>query len=206
MLPVDQERDELERLGPRLREERRKRGWTLETLAERSGMSTSTLSRLESGKRQASLELLLPLTRQLGIGVDDLLASPARDPRVRRAAIRRGGMVIAPLTREESEVRAYKITYEAGVPEPALRTHEGHEWIYVLSGRLRLAVGEMQVVLVPGEAAEFDTRTPHRMLAEGARPAEVISLFNSSGERMHVLGATEPQAPETSDGDPAATP
>ncbi|MFV0434672.1 MAG: helix-turn-helix domain-containing protein [Leucobacter sp.] len=184
--------DELQRLGPRLRAARQERGWTLDDLAGRAGMSVSTLSRLESGKRQASLELLLPLTRQLGIRIDDLIETPDSDPRVRRRAIQRRGMTIAPLTREESEVRAFKITYAPDMPQTHPRTHEGHDWLYVLSGRLALTLGERELVLGPGEAAEFDTTIPHRMRAEGSRPAEVISIFNAAGERLH-LRSTEPQ-------------
>lgn len=178
--------DELQQLGSRLRSARQERGWTLDELAGRAGMSVSTLSRLESGKRQASLELLLPLTRQLGVRIDDLLESRDRDPRVRRRAIQRDGMTIAPLTREESEVRAFKITYHPDAPERPLQTHEGHEWLYVLSGRIRLGLGDQELVLTRGEAAEFDTSTPHRMRAEGTRPAEVVSIFNTVGERLHL--------------------
>lgn len=180
--------NELEQLGPRLRTARQDRGWTLDELASRAGMSVSTLSRLESGKRQASLELLLPLTRQLGIRVDDLLDPPDRDPRVHRQAVNRDGLTIAPLTREESEVRAFKITYHPEAIERPLQTHEGHEWLYVLSGQLRLVLGEREHVLERGEAAEFDTTTPHRMRAAGNKPAEIISLFNTVGERLHLHG------------------
>lgn len=181
---------ELQQLGPRLRTARQDRGWTLDKLATRAGMSVSTLSRLESGKRQASLELLLPLTRQLGIRVDDLLASPAEDPRVRRTAIRRDGMTIAPLTREASEVRAFKITYHPDAPNREPQSHDGHEWLYVLSGKLLLTLGEQELTLERGEAAEFDTSTPHRMRASGARACEVISIFNTVGERLHLLTPT----------------
>ena len=118
---------ELAQLGLRLRAVRRSRGWTLDELAARAGMLASTLSRLESGKRQASLELLLPLTRQLGIRVDDLLSLDTPDPRVRRPVIRRDGLIIAPLAPEGSAVHTYKITYPP-VPElPALRVHDGYE-------------------------------------------------------------------------------
>lgn len=178
--------NELEHLGPRLRAARQERGWTLDDLANKADMSSSTLSRLESGKRQASLELLLPITRQLGIRIDDLLDPPNRDPRVRRPAIRREAITIAPLSREESDVRAFKITYHPGAPDQELKVHDGHEWLYVLSGRLRLTLGEHEHVLERGEAAEFDTTTPHLMRAEGAKPAEVISLFNTVGERLHL--------------------
>ncbi|MBP1326241.1 transcriptional regulator with XRE-family HTH domain [Leucobacter exalbidus] len=180
--------DELAHLGARLRAARQERGWTLDELAGRASLSPSTLSRLESGKRQASLELLLPLTRQLGIRIDDLLDPPDRDPRVHRQAVKRDGLTIAPLTREESDVRAYKIIYPPVVPDRPLQTHEGHEWLYVLSGQLRLVLGDREHVLERGEAAEFDTTIPHLMYAEGSAPAEIISLFNTVGERLHMHG------------------
>ncbi len=178
---------ELQRLGPKLRAARQEQGWTLDELAAQAGMSASTLSRLESGKRQASLELLLPLTRQLGIRIDDLLEAPDRDPKIRRPATTRNGMTVAPLTREESTVRAFKLTYPADAEAHELQVHDGHEWVYVLSGELELTLGDAQHLLVQGEAAEFDTTIPHRMRASGARRCEVISIFNIAGERLHLL-------------------
>ena len=178
--------DELQQVGPRLRAARQDRGWTLDDLASLAGMSPSTLSRLESGKRQASLELLLPLTRQLGITVDTLLEPRDRDPRVRRDAVQQYGMTVAPLTREESEVRAFKITYHPEAPEISPRTHAGHEWFYVLSGSVQLTLDGEDHLFSAGEAGEFDTQRPHRIRATGAVPAEVISLFNTVGERMHL--------------------
>ncbi|MFW7414520.1 helix-turn-helix domain-containing protein [Demequina sp. SO4-18] len=184
--------DELAQVGPRLRAARQARGWTLQDLAVRASVSASTLSRLESGKRQATLELLVPLTRQLGIRVDDLLPPADRDPRVRRPAIRRDGHVMVPLAPESSSMRAYGITYAPVTAVPALRVHDGHEWLYVLSGRLRLLLGEQDLVLEPGEAAEFDTRVPHAMMAAGQEPVRVLSIFNEEGERIHTWG---PEAP-----------
>lgn len=178
--------EELRQIGPRLRALRRGRGWTLEELAERAGMSPSTLSRLESGKRQASLELVLPLARQLGIGLDDLVTPAAPDPRVRRPVIHRDGLEIAPLAPEGSPVATYRITYRPVATPPPLRVHDGYEWLYVLSGRLRLQLGDQDLVLARGESAEFDTRIPHAISATGSRPAQVISIFNSEGIRMHT--------------------
>lgn len=188
--------EELSQVGARLRAARHARGWTLEELAARAEMSTSTLSRLESGKRQASLELLLPLTRQLGIRIDDLVRLDAPDPRVRRPAIRRDGLVVAPLAPEGSPVDTYKITYPPVRELPELRVHDGYEWLYVLAGRLRLRLGEQDLVLTRGEAAEFDTRIPHAISAAGGRPAQVISIFNDGGARIHTRvvadGSTTP--------------
>ncbi|GAA1695654.1 XRE family transcriptional regulator [Microbacterium sediminicola] len=178
-------------MGTRLRAVRRARGLTLEELAHGCDMSTSTLSRLESGKRQATLELLLPLTRRLGIRLDDLVDPVPADPRVRRPIIRRDGMIIAPLAPEHSPISTYKITYTAGAADPPLKTHDGFEWLYVLHGKLRLRLGEQDLILHRGEAAEFDTRTPHAMSAAGGRPAQVISIFNDAGARMHTHTALE---------------
>ncbi len=181
----------LDQVGIRLRAARKARGWTLDELAVRALVSASTLSRLESGKRQATLELLVPLTRQLGIRVDDLLADEAPDPRVRRPVIRRDGILIAPLAPEGSPIHTYKITYPATRERAELKVHEGYEWLYVLSGRLRLRLGDQDLVLTRGEAAEFDTRTPHALSAAGGRPAQVISIFNETGMRMHTHSESE---------------
>lgn len=179
----------LEQIGPRLRAARRERGWTLDDLAARAGMSASTLSRLESGKRHASLALLLPLTRQLGIRIDDLVPHGSSDPRVRRAIERRDGMVIAPLTLDHSPVQTFKVTYSASEQAPPPRIHHGYEWLYVLRGRLRLMLDGHEHVIERGEAAEFDTRLPHSLSATADGPAEIISIFSASGERMHAHGA-----------------
>jgi mannose-6-phosphate isomerase-like protein (cupin superfamily) len=69
---------------------------------------------------------------------------------------------------------------------PALRTHEGHDWVYVLNGTLRLVLGEHDLLLGPGEAAELDTRTPHWFRATGSGPVEFLSLIGKQGERVHV--------------------
>ena len=178
--------DELDQVGARLRAARHARGWTLDELARRASVSPSTLSRLESGKRQINLELLVPLTRQLGIRIDDLLPQEVPDPRVRRPVIHREGMVIVPLAPEGAPIGTYKITYPPRAEAPEPRVHDGFEWLYVLSGRLRLVLGAQELLLGRGEAAEFDTRVPHSLSAAGSRPVQIISIFNQDGVRMHT--------------------
>ena len=97
--------------------------------------------------------------------------------------------MIAPLAPEDSPISTYKITYPPGAA--ALRDHDGFEWVYVLTGKLRLRLGEQDLLLGRGEAAEFDTRTPHSMSAAGSRPVEVLSIFNAEGERMHTHGGQD---------------
>ena len=177
-------------VGPRLRAMRQQRQVTLADLSEGTGISVSTLSRLESGQRRATLELLLPLARAHGVALDALVGAPATgDPRVHMQPIKLAdGVVAVPLTQQQGPLQAYKMVLPPGPfrGEPDLRTHEGYDWVYVLSGRLRLLLGEHDVVLGPGEVAEFDTRTPHWIGNPGDEPAEVLGLFGPQGERMHV--------------------
>ena len=174
-------------VGPRLRRIRRERGATLAELSTATGISVSTLSRLESGQRKPSLELLLPIARAHQVPLDELVgAPPVGDPRVKARPIVRHGRTMYPLTRQPGGLQAYKVVQEPGSEVPDPRVHEGYEWLYVLSGRLRLVLGEHDVVLGAGEAAEFDTRVPHWFGPAGDRPVEFLSLYGPQGERMHV--------------------
>lgn len=177
----------LSEVGPRLRRVRRHRGVTLAELSEVTGISKSTLSRLESGQRKPSLELLLPISAAHQVPLDELVGAPqVGDPRVRLPPRRVGDRTVIPLTRQPGGLQAFKIIIPVTTEEPVPRTHEGYEWLYVLSGRLRLLLASHDTVLRQGEAAEFDTRLPHWFGAAGGRPAEVLSLFGKQGERMHV--------------------
>jgi len=181
--------DVLDAVGPRLRALRRQRGLTLSELAESTGISVSTLSRLESGGRRPTLELLLPLARAHQVSLDELVdAPPTGDPRVQLRPVQRFGATVIPLTRRPGGVQAWKMVYPPGWPdyEPEPQVHEGYEWLYVLAGRMRLHLGGRDTVLRPGEVAEFDTRVPHFFANPGPEPAEVLSLFGPQGERMHV--------------------
>jgi transcriptional regulator with XRE-family HTH domain len=176
-------------VGPRLRALRQQRGVTLARLSETTGISVSTLSRLESGQRRPALELLLPLARAHQVPIDELVGAPqAGDPRLHPRPIRRDGRTYLPLTRRPGGLQAFKQVIPACVPagKPELRVHEGYDWLYVLSGRPRLLLGEHDLILTAGEAAEFDTHTPHWFGNPGPEPAEVLCLFGPQGERMHV--------------------
>lgn len=180
----------LDQVGPRVREARTRRGVTLAALARETDISTSTLSRLEIGQRRPSLELLLPIAMALQLPLDELIAAPRiADPRVVRGPRTVSGRTILPLTRERSGLQAFKVTIPPAMDEPDPVTHDGFEWLYVLSGRLRLVLGERSVILGPGEAAEFDTRIPHWFGSVGGR-VEMLSLFGAQGQRLHVRAKT----------------
>jgi len=177
-------------VGPRLRELRQRREITLAQLSESTGISVSTLSRLESGQRKPTLELLLPLARAHGVPLDELVgAPPPDDPRVQLPPIHRNGSTFIPLTRYLGGLQAFKQIIppaEDPAKHPAQKVHEGYDWFYVLSGRLRLLLGDQELILTAGEAAEFDTRIPHGFANAGDRPVEILCIYGAQGERMHV--------------------
>jgi transcriptional regulator with XRE-family HTH domain len=166
----------------RLRALRRRRETTLADLSAATGISLSTLSRLESGARRPTLELLLPLARAHGVTLDELVgAPPTGDPRVHLRPVTRHGMTMLPLTRRPGGIQAYKLVIPASSRrrESEPQAHEGYEWLYVLNGRLRLVLGEHDLVLAPGEAAEFDTRAPH--WSAPPMPSQSSSSASSAG-------------------------
>jgi transcriptional regulator with XRE-family HTH domain len=180
--------DVLAAVGPRLRALRQAAGITLAAVADATGISVSTLSRLEAGQRRPNLELLLPLAKAYQVPLDELVGAPATgDPRVHLKPVRFRGMTIIPLTRKPGGIQAYKHILPAGpLEEPNPQVHEGYEWLYVLNGKLRMVLGGQDLVLGAGEAVEFDTRVPHWFGRSDGNPVEFLSLFGTQGERMHV--------------------
>jgi transcriptional regulator with XRE-family HTH domain len=177
----------LDQVGPRLRRLRARRDLTLTAVAATTGISKSTLSRLENGERRPSLELLLPLAQAYRVPLDDLVGAPeVGDPRIRLKPKRINGRIVVPLTRHAGGTQAWKIVIPTTKNVPELRSHDGYEWLYVIAGKMRLVLGEHDLVLGPGEVAEFETSEPHWFGSTGEDPAEILSLFGRHGERMHV--------------------
>ncbi len=171
----------------RLRSIRQSLGWSLEVLGERSHLSPSTISRIETGKRTISLDVLLPLARALQIDLDSLLEGDVDDADVviRPLPTNRPGRTTWPLSRPTGTTAALKMRLEpTGWPmEP--RVHPGRDWFFVLQGRIRLTLGERTIIVETGEAAEFSTMTPHAFDALDG-PAELITVFDRDGQRAHL--------------------
>jgi mannose-6-phosphate isomerase-like protein (cupin superfamily) len=148
---------------------------------------------LEAGLRRPTLEQLLPLARAHRVTLDALVDAPRTgDPRINLQPIAcADGSVIVPLTRRTGGIQAYKFVLPARSDdaEPDLRSHPGYDWAFVLNGTLRLVLGEHDLKLEPGEAVEFDTRTPHWFGATSAGSVEFLSLMGKHGERAHVRAA-----------------
>lgn len=182
------------RVRRRLRELRTERGLTLQQVAERASIDVSTLSRLEAGRRRLALDHIPVLAAALGVSADELLGSrPTQDPRVRGKPRRVDGLTLWPLTHRgpAAGLQAFKVHISAKRRSPpaveTLPVHEGHDWMYVLDGRLRLILGDEDLTIEPGEAVEFTTWTPHWFGAVDG-PVEVILIVGPHGERVHLHG------------------
>ncbi|MGW1958439.1 helix-turn-helix domain-containing protein [Streptomyces sp. NPDC001920] len=178
--------------GPRLRAVRERRGLTLAGVSRATGISPSTLSRIETGRRKPTLEVVLHLAKQYGVCLDELVGTaPAAAAEPRGTAPRSfgDGKAVLPLTRYVGGLHAHKHVLPAVEEPPGRRprqtSHEGYEWLCVLYGRLWLALGDQDLVLAAGDVAEFDTRIPHGVANAGSDgPAEYLIMFGPQGERL----------------------
>lgn len=175
----------------RLRSLRQALGWSLDALAERSHLSPSTISRIETGKRTVSLDVLLPLARALQIDLESLLEGDIDDADVviRPVPTNTPGMTTWPLSRPTGSTASFKMRFEPTKHPPEPRVHPGHDWFYVLDGRICLTLGERTIVVQTGEAAEFSTMTPHAIQALDG-PAELVMVFDRDGQRAHLHSET----------------
>jgi transcriptional regulator with XRE-family HTH domain len=171
----------------RLRSLRQTHGWSLDQLAERSNLSPSTISRIETGKRTISLDVLVPLARALQIDLESLLDAdePDADVVIRPIPSHREGATTWPLSRPTGNTTAMKLRLPPTSRPATPRVHPGHDWFFVLEGRIRLTLGEREIVVEAGEAAEFSTMTPHAIDAIDG-PAELLMVFDRDGQRAHL--------------------
>jgi DNA-binding XRE family transcriptional regulator len=179
--------DEIERLvRTRLRSLRNTLGLSLDELAVRANLSASTISRVETGKRTISLDVLLPLAAALQVDLDELLRQRSDDDVViRPTANSTRGRTTWMLSRPTGSTIAVKMRLEPTRQAPEQRVHPGHDWFFVIRGRVRLSLGERDITVETGEAAEFATMTPHAIAAIDD-PAEIIMIFDRDGQRAHV--------------------
>jgi transcriptional regulator with XRE-family HTH domain len=188
---------QLDSFGVRLKELRLQRGWTLQELADQSGLSKTFVSRLETGDRQASIAAVLTLARIFGVSLASMFESQLETEPcilVRRAeAVSKSanGLSYTPLSSAERffNLQPIRINISPSRKGNDHFHHDGEEWIYLLSGRLTLSLAGKTYELEPGDAAHFDSRLPHRLIARGPHEAEVLlvaSPFSEAGRSTPV--------------------
>lgn len=169
----------------RLRSLRTTAGLSLHEVAALADLSASTISRIETGKRAISLDVLVPLARALQVGLDSLLdVRDDDDVVIRPVPSWSDGVTTWMLSRPTGSTIALKIRMEPTQRIPDQRVHPGHDWFVVIEGRVRLLLGDRELVVETGEAAEFDTMTPHAFTA-GDGPAELVMIVDRDGQRAH---------------------
>ncbi|MEW2450727.1 XRE family transcriptional regulator [Streptomyces parvulus] len=175
----------------RIRSLRRTRGWSLDNLAERSGISPSQLSRIETGHRRLSLDQLTAIASALGRTLDELVESPDdSDVVIRPERDERRGLTTWLLSKDEGAqgltVGKMRITEQAGDVGPDdFGVHPGRDWFTVLSGTIVLYLGERVIRVETGQAASFTTMTPHALRSDRG-PAEILMILDHNGERSHL--------------------
>ena len=181
------ELNEIERVvRTRLRSLRNTLGLSLDELAARTNLSPSTISRVETGKRAISLDILLPLATALQVDLDALLDVRSDDDVVIRPTPNCSGeRTTWMLSRPTAAAIAVKLRIEPTRTTEEQRVHPGHDWFFVITGQVRLSLGEREITVQAGESAEFSTMTPHALAAIDG-PAELIMIFDRDGQRAHV--------------------
>ena len=175
----------------RLRSLRHTLGLSLDEIATRTNLSPSTISRVETGKRTISLDILLPLAEALQVGLDALLDLRTDDDVViRPTASRSGERTTWMLSRPTDSTIAAKMRIQPTGRPRKQQVHPGHDWFFVTAGRVRLLLGEREIIVEAGEAAQFGTMTPHAFAAIDG-PAELIVIFDRDGQHAHVVHAAD---------------
>lgn len=170
----------------RLRSLRTTLGYSLDEVARRTNLSPSTISRVETGKRTLGLDVLVPLAKALQVSLDVLFEVPGdEDVVIRPVPDSSRTRTTWPLSRPNGSTIAMKMRLEESTSKPRQRVHPGHDWFVVLEGRVRLWLGDREIDVETGEAAEFTTMTPHSISALHG-PAELIMIFDREGQRAHV--------------------
>ncbi|MFC8717336.1 helix-turn-helix domain-containing protein [Kitasatospora sp. NPDC057198] len=186
--PLDEDQ-EVAGLGARLREQRASSRLTLEVAAARVGLSPAYLSRLETGRRQPSLPVLLGLARAYGTSVAGLLGEqPGEpDPVVRGGRVepgRAGGWGYQRAGAPGRAMQALRVHVPPSTQDAVVRVHPGEELLLVTRGRMKLVLGDRTHFLDEGDSAHFDSMTPHVIAADSAAGLDLIfvhTLLQSPG-------------------------
>ncbi|MFP3890846.1 XRE family transcriptional regulator [uncultured Ralstonia sp.] len=173
----------------RLKPLRRNHGWTLEVLAERTGLTKSYLSKVERGLSVPSIAVAMKLAQALGVSTEDLFSEPAgaggitvvragertaagapgTQPRYEGIATQRSGKALLP----------FMIYPPADFSTSPFKEHDGEELLFVHCGEIEVAFAGQTVRLAVGDSVVFDARIPHRTRSVGAEPAQALVVVSA---------------------------
>lgn len=185
--------DALAGLGARIRSMRKDRGIQLNELAEKSGLSSAFLSRLERGQVSSSVANLIQIAEALGISVselfedassvsrseasvhkvEDTLADQSMVSNGYRWRLLAGGM-------PNDDLEIFHLVFPRKDRMRMLVSHPGQEYCYVLSGKVRFFVGTKSFELGPGEGILTNSEIPHRAENIGRDEAQILMVVTKS--------------------------
>ncbi|MEL6587783.1 MAG: XRE family transcriptional regulator [Pseudomonadota bacterium] len=175
-------------LGPRVRDLRKSRGWTLEQAANQAGLARSTLSKIENGQMSPTFDALKKLATGLEISVPQLFTPPKKDQIMGRRTLTRAGEGQAHLTTTyEHEMLAGALTTKRMLPYRArIRArsfeefdgwvrHDGEEFLMVLTGTIRLFTEFYEPVeMKRGDSAYYDATMGHNVVSTSPEDASIL--------------------------------
>lgn len=181
-------------IGPRVRALRKSRNWTLEALSHNSGVSFSTISKLENNQVAATFDTMVKVAAALGLTFDELLKPPERPQVVGRRSITRAGCglkfstpnydydVHAPELKQKRIIPlVMEVKNRTVTPAEEWSSHEGEEFIYVLDGSIELHTEFYEPVLLDrGDSAYIDSAMAHAFVNVGEGKAEMLSICLSN--------------------------
>ncbi|WP_229679978.1 helix-turn-helix domain-containing protein [Saccharopolyspora thermophila] len=171
-------------LGDRIRRLRVARGMDQVELAEHAELDAEHLEKVERGDATPSLDVLAQVATALDVGLSELFSDIKPGPAVvvlrgnEVPTVDSGGMALQVLTPRSVIPGLYAARYRILPTTSGVRPvrHEGHDWLYVLDGKLHVEFDHESTTLRAGDSVSFSARVPHRLSALGDRPAEFLAV------------------------------
>jgi transcriptional regulator with XRE-family HTH domain len=178
--------EQLQEIGRRLSDLRKIAEMTSEAFCEKTGVTVQDLAAYEKGERDFSFSFLYNAARIFGVDVMDIMSGDS--PRLsgwclvrkgegyaidRRAAYKYRHLAF---TFRDKKAEPFIVTVEPKTETPALHTHDGQELNYMISGKMRFFISDMEYVLEPGDSVYFNASIPHAMQALDNAPAQFLAV------------------------------
>jgi transcriptional regulator with XRE-family HTH domain len=180
-------------VGEKLRNIRESRNITAAELAERAGMTEELINLIEDGRELPSLSPLIKIARSLGVRLGTFIDdTEVLGPVIsRRGELRKGisfstggrgirpHLDFHPLAGDKSarHMEPFIVEIEPSpAPEESFSTHEGEEFLFILSGEIEMVYGKEKHKLSQGDSIYFDSIVGHSIWCPGPEPARVLAV------------------------------
>lgn len=178
-------------IGANIRAIRNSSKASLDEVAKRAGLTKSTLSKIENGRTSSPISTLVAIARALGVRLADFFHEEESDAGYVLTRKGKGKAIVRDGTRFGYTYEALAVDFPNKPVEPFFLTispgdkeghfqHAGQEFIYLLSGKIELTLGETKMELHPGDSLYFDSTTHHALRLLGKKPARFLCFFIES--------------------------